>query len=273
MRWVIVGCGYVGERLRTALAGESVVGTTRSLQRAALLQLADPYQPDTIGLLANDIVVDSVPTDPERGRHMPALAAAARRASVRRIIYLSATSVYGPGDGGWVDEDTPPRPASARGRARLAEEEALRQSGVSSVSLRIAAIYGPGRGVHERIRAGTHQVYGTGQTFLSRIHVDDLVSVIVAAGRARNVSPTYVVADDTPATSREVADGVAEMLGLPPPPSVPEADAPADLAEMLLSNRRIRNARMKAELGLTLRYPSWREGTAAIVLDERRRLD
>jgi len=273
LRWLIVGCGYVGDRLRAALAGEPVVGTTRSLQRAASLQLADPYQPETIGFQSDDIVVDSVPTDLERGRHMPALAAAAGRARVRRIIYLSATSVYGPGDGGWVDEDTPPRPTSARGRARLAEEVVLRQSGVPGVSLRIAAIYGPGRGVHERIRAGAHRVYGAGQTFLSRIHVDDLVSVIVAAGRARDVSPVYVVADDTPSTSREVADGVASMLGVPPPPSVPEADASADLAEMLLSNRRIRNARMKAELGLTLRYPSWREGTSAILLDERRRLD
>lgn len=270
---MIVGCGYVGERLRAALVGDPVVGTTRWLQRAASLQLADPYQPDTIGLLSDDIVVDSVPTDPERGRHMPALAAAAQRAGVRRLIYLSATSVYGPGDGSWVDEDTPAHPTSARGRARLAEEDALRKSGVPGVSLRIAAIYGPGRGVHERIRAGTHRVYGAGQTFLSRIHVGDLVSVIVAAGRARHVSPAYVVGDDVPSTSREVADGVADLLGVPRPPSVPESEASADVAEMLLSNRRIRNARMKAELGLTLRYPSWREGTAAIVLDERRRLD
>ncbi len=277
MRWVIVGCGYVGERLARALAagGAPVLATTRSAARAATLPspaaVADPHSPETIPFSADDVVVDSVPAEMERGAHMVRLAAAARAARVGRIIYLSATSVYGPGDGSWVDEDTPALGTGARAQARLAEERALLASGVPGVSLRIASIYGPGRGVHERIRAGTHRVYGDGGSFLSRIHVDDLVAAIRAAGEAAEPGPTYVVGDDEPCTSREHADGVAAMLGLPPPPSIPLADAPPLAAEMFLSNRRIRNARMKAELGVRLRYPGWREGLAAILLDDERR--
>ncbi|HKA87706.1 MAG TPA: NAD-dependent epimerase/dehydratase family protein [Haliangiales bacterium] len=274
---MIVGCGYVGERLSRALAaaGADVLATTRSPARAAALPVAaavaDPYQPETIPFSAGDIVVDSVPADIERGEHLGRLAAAAGAAGVRRIIYLSATSVYGPGDGSWVDEGTPALGTGARARARLAEERALAASGVRGVSLRIAAIYGPGRGIHERVRAGTHRVYGDGASFLSRIHVDDLVAVIRAAGEAPEPGPVYVVGDDEPCTAREHADGVAAMLGLPPPPSIPLADAPPVAAEMFLSNRRIRNARMKAELGVRLRHPGWREGLAAILLDEGRR--
>jgi nucleoside-diphosphate-sugar epimerase len=273
MRWVIVGCGYVGERLAAALDGAPVLATTRSPARAAELhvpaRVADPYHPETIGFSAGDLVVDSIPADAQRGPHMARLASVAGAAGVRRIIYLSATSVYGPGDGGWVDEDTPAVGTGARAAARLAEERALAESGVPGVSLRIAAIYGPGRGVHERIRAGTHRVVGDGASYLSRIHVADLATVIRAAGEAAGPGPTYVVGDDEPTTARAHADGVAAMLGLPPPPSIPLADTPPLVAEMFLSNRRIRNARMKAELGVRLRYPSWREGLSAILLDER----
>jgi nucleoside-diphosphate-sugar epimerase len=273
MRWVIVGCGYVGERLARAVAPTAVLATTRSPARASALPapaiVADPYRPETIPFSAGDVVVSSVPAEPG-SPHVGALAAAARAAGVARIIYLSATSVYGPGDGGWVDEDTPAVGTSPRARARLAEEAELAACGVPGVSLRIAAIYGPGRGIHERIRAGAHRVYGDGEGFSSRIHVTDLVAVIRAAGEAARPSPTYVVGDDEPCTSRAHADGVADMLGLPRPPSVPLSEVPPLAAEMFLSNRRIRNARMKAELGVRLRFPSWREGLAAILLDARR---
>jgi nucleoside-diphosphate-sugar epimerase len=186
-------------------------------------------------------------------------------------VYLSSTGVYGRGDGAWVDEDTPVADETPRARGRLAAERArFATCAAPAVALRIAAIYGPGRGIHTRLRRGDHAVIDDGDNWVSRIHVDDLVSVILAAAAAgappaRNV---YLVADDEPATARAHADGVAAMMGLPPPPSVSIAEIAAHELDLRMSNRRVRNDRMKRELGVTLRYPTWREGVRACLDEE-----
>jgi nucleoside-diphosphate-sugar epimerase len=267
--WVIVGCGYTGQRLalRLVAQGEHVIATTRQRERQAELvrqgvdaRVVDPFGAWEMHDAA--VVVDSVPPDRERGPHAEALTQAAARA--RRIVYLSSTGVYARGDGSWVDEDTPAAPDTARGQARLRDESALlcaaAQRGIAAVSLRIAAIYGPGRGVKARLGLGTYRVVGDGQVWTSRIHVEDLVSVILAAGRAADlVRSFYVVGDDEPTTARAHADAVAAHMHLPSPPSVPASSLPEAVVELSSGNRRIRNARMKAELGVTLRYPSFRD--------------
>jgi nucleoside-diphosphate-sugar epimerase len=102
---------------------------------------------------------------------------------------------------------------------------------------------------------------GEGNTFVSRIHVDDLVAAIVAAARAPHLPrDIYNVADDAPTTSRQYADAVAALLGLPPPPTLPPEQATPTARALLEANRRISNARIKQELGVVLSYPSWREG-------------
>jgi nucleoside-diphosphate-sugar epimerase len=264
--WVIVGCGYTGERLAARLGAATV--TTRRPERAAALaargldaRVLDPFDEAALraALAPGCVVVDSVPTDP-RGPHTPALARAAAAAGARRIVYLSSTAVYGAR--GRIDEDTPAEPANERGRARLAEERGL-AGPVEHVVLRVAAIWGPGRGLEERLRAGGYRVVGDGAGHVSRIHVEDLVSVIVAAGAAPRVSPLYVVGDDQPTTVRAHADAVAAALGLPPPPSIAAPDAPAITVEMQGGDRRVDNRRMKQELGVALRYPRWRQNGAA----------
>lgn len=278
MSWAIVGCGYVGERLLAALAarGEEVIATTRNPERAAALgsaaRVVDPRDPAALErvLAPGSVVVDSVPTDPERGPHMDALLAACARAQVQRIVYLSSTGVYGVQPASWIDEDSPVAPPTFRGRARAEEEQRLfagaTWAGVEAVALRIAAIYGPGRGVQERLLKGNYRVVEDGGGFISRIHVDDLVQVILAAGTVRPLPrAVYVVADDEPTTVRAHADGVAALLGLPPPQSVPPTSASMITVEMQTGGRRVRNERMVRELGVSLRYPSWREGFAAIL--------
>lgn len=278
MSWAIVGCGYVGERLLAALAarGDEVIATTRNPERAVALgsaaRVVDPRDAAALEcvLAPGSVVVDSVPTDPERGPHMDALLAACARAQVQRIVYLSSTSVYGAQPASWIDEDSPVAPPTFRGRARADEEERLfagaAWAGVEAVALRIAAIYGPGRGVQERLLKGNYRVVEDGGGFISRIHVDDLVQVILAAGTVRPLPrAVYVVADDEPTTVRAHADGVAALLGLPPPQSVPPSSASMITVEMQTGGRRVRNERMVRELGVSLRYPSWREGFAAIL--------
>jgi nucleoside-diphosphate-sugar epimerase len=246
--WVVVGCGYVGERLGPARA------TTRRPERAAELRargidavVVDPGDPAGMAraLDGATVVVNSVPVG--------AGAAVRAAAPSARVIYLSSTGVYErSADGAWVDEQAPVR----AGAPRLADEAA------ADVVLRIAAIYGPGRGVHERMRAGTYRVIGDGALWTSRVHVDDLVAVIRAA--AARGSGVYNVADDEPTSARAHADAVAAALGLPAPPSVPLSSVAPEVAEMFLGNRRIANDRMKRELGVTLRFPSWRDGLQAL---------
>lgn len=276
-RWVIAGCGYTGERLaRVLLArGDQVVAITRRDERAAELGDRLGAQLEIAGDvsavdLAGAVVVDSIPPSTPDGSFERALVDGCAAGGAGRLVYLSSTGVYGRGDGSWFDEDTPPAPIDARGRRRLAAEtaalETARRRGLPAVALRIAGIYGPGRGIVERIRAGGYTVIPPGDSPVCRVHVDDLVTAIVAAG---SVDPLpraiYCVADDEPATSRAHADGVAAMLGLPPPGDRDLAEVSEAARAMLGAGRRISNRRLKDELGVALRYPSWREGDAAII--------
>jgi nucleoside-diphosphate-sugar epimerase len=286
--WIILGCGFTGghlaRRLRTA--GETVIATTRDAGRARLLaraldvetRVVDPFDPASLDawIPSGAILVDSVPPDRERPTHANVVAAACARAGVKRAVYLSSTGVYGMGDGNWVDEETPASPTPA-GRARVVAESAWRDvsaaAAFAQVTLRIAAIYGPaalpgapGRGIHERLRAGTFSVAGAGDNWVSRIHVTDLCAAIQAAGTTDPLPRSiYCIADDEPTTARAHADAVAAALGLPPPPSIPAESVPAAEAYLRLSNRRVSNARMKRELGVALVYPTWREGLPSCI--------
>ena len=210
-----------------------MLATTRRSERAEELRALGASVALEVPAVGSGVVVDSVPGG--------SAGLAARLRGVRRVIYLSATSVYGRGDGSWVDEDTPAAPDEPRGEARLAAERAWEATGLEVVSLRIAAIHGPGRGVAARLRAGTYQVIGDGSGWSNRIHVDALVERILwVGGLARLPGRVHVVSDGVPTTSRGYADAVAMSLGLPPPPSVPVEAVSAEQAAMALGNRRLR---------------------------------
>lgn len=179
-----------------------------------------------------------------------------------RLIYVSSTGVYGRGAGAWVDESWPIAPFTASGRARAAAEAALADANLPWIALRAAGIYGPGRGLVDRIRAGTYRVIGDGTGCVARIHVADLVAAILAASGSTLTGPVNA-ADDDPAPIGAVADAVAARLGAPPPPRVPADSVPAEVAGMLTADRRISNRRLRTELGVELRYPSWRDALAA----------
>lgn len=279
--WLIIGCGYTGTQLARTLASQGGVGEVTITRRdgdvaralgAALgvrgerLDLADRLADrlaDPGAALAvppGAIVVSTAPPGGDPAGEIRALLALARGAA--RLVYVSSTGVYGPGHGAWVDETWPVAPITESGRARAAAEAALAGAAVPWVALRAAGIYGPGRGLVDRIRAGTYRVVGDGTSHVSRIHVVDLVAAILAAAGS-SVTGAINVADDDPAPIGEVADAVAARLGLPPPPRVPAAAVPAEVAGMLTADRRISNRRLREELGVALRYPSWRDGLEA----------
>jgi nucleoside-diphosphate-sugar epimerase len=248
--WVIVGAGYTGGALARRLVadGHDVVETHRT--RPVVLDLTAP--PDL--RFPGAIIVCCAPPGADPAGEIANLVALGGQ----RIVYVSSTGVYAPGGGAWVDERWPLAPVTASGRARLVAERALPPD---AVILRAAGIYGPGRGLVERMRAGTYRIVGDGRAHVSRIHVADLVETIVRAATSA-ATGAFNVADDDPAPIGEVADAVAAQLGLPPPPRVPASGVAPEIAGMLTADRRIANARIKRELGVVLSYPSWRASLA-----------
>ncbi len=260
MRWLVLGCGYVGSALARVLGTDVTLAsrhpeTLAPLARelGALAIRVDLADPSTLQLAGFDIIACLAPPGSDPAGELAAVIAAAPTA---RLIYGSSTGVYAPAGGAVVDETFPTEPVTSSGAARVAAESAL-AAARSAVSLRISGIHGPGRGLLDRIRKGTYRIVGDGTGHVSRIHVDDLVSAILAAGTS-SVTGAINIADDDPAPIGEVADAIAAHLGVPPPPRVPLSSVSAEVAGMLTADRRIDNTRMKRELGVALRYPSWR---------------
>jgi nucleoside-diphosphate-sugar epimerase len=279
---IILGCGYVGARLaRAALAaGRTVRVAARSTGRLAPLGTAgaqvkflDAGVPKQLGPavagLAGATVVYSIPPVAALppGQGIRGALQAAYGAGAACFLHFSSAGLYGsqPDDEAWIDEDTAvvldDRPMagviSDEREVDLCAFDRLR-----TVTLRLAPVYGPGRGMRARLSKGEFRVLDDGQHATSRIHVDDVVGAVFAAEERAPRGARYLAADDEPTTQGEYARWLSERMGLPMPPSraLFEPGAP----KVAHRNRRIRNTRMKAELGITLRYPSYREGEAAI---------
>lgn len=184
--------------------------------------------------------------------------------------YLSATSVYGNHDGGWVSEETEKNPTSIRGSRRaLAENQwadAWYRDAIPLHIFRLAGIYGLGRSAIETAQAGyARRIEKEGQAF-SRIHVEDIVTTLVASMNAPKPGEIYNLADDAPAPSHEIIAYACEVLGIDVPPLIPWSDA--NLSPMAASfyreNKKVSNEKIKSDLGVKLAYPTYREGLDAI---------
>lgn len=278
---MILGCGYVGSRLaRAALeAGRPVRVCGRSTGKLAPLgelgaqvKYLDAAIVKQLGPVLSGVsggtVVFSIPpvTALPPGQAIRAALQAAYGAGAECFIYFSSSGLYGasPDDDAWIDEDTPIVHDDPPMKNVLSDEDTIAQStfGLRTVTLRLAPVYGPGRGVRERLRKGDYRLLEDGKHAISRIHVDDVVRVVFAAEERAPAKSTFLVADDEPTTQHDYASFLCERMGLPMPPSraMFEPGAP----KVAHRNRRIRNARMKEALGIELRYPTYREGEAAI---------
>jgi nucleoside-diphosphate-sugar epimerase len=276
------GHGYAAQALTARLAadGWAISGTTRSGEPAA--PECDTHRFDRDyrlppGLLAGAThILLSVPPDeagdPVLDVHRGDIAALP---GFQWLGYLSTTGVYGDRGGAWVDESAELRPSGRRGHRRVAAEQGWldlwRRHGVPVHIFRLAGIYGPGRSPFAALRAGTaRRIDRPGHVF-SRIHVDDLATVLAASIARPGPGAIYNVCDDMPAEPADVVAYAATLVGIAPPPLVP-FDA-ADLSPMARSfwadNRRVANARIKAELGVRLHYPDYRAGLTAILAAEQ----
>jgi hypothetical protein len=277
------GLGYSALHTARRLAAEgwTIAGTASTPEGAAAI-VEEGYEahvfdglrrhPDIAAALSRAThVLISVPPgeqDPVLRHHGPDLRAAP---TLRWIGYLSTVGVYGDSQGAWIDETAPMDATSVRGRQRIAAEAAWLDLGrtlhLPTQVFRLAGIYGPGRSAIDRLRDGTaHRIVKPGQVF-NRIHVDDIARTVCAAIVGPKMSDVYNVTDDEPAPPQDVVVYAAELLGVPAPPEIAFADA--NLSPMARSfyadNKRVSNARLHQELGITLKFPTYREGLRAIL--------
>lgn len=273
-----IGHGYSAEALarRLLARGWTVIGTTRNPAKAARMAAAGVEPLVLPASLAPALarathVLTSVAPDGGGDPILRDHAGALRAARPAWVGYLSTTAVYGDHAGGWVDEDTPLTPATARGRARVEAEAGWAALGLPLHIFRLAGIYGPGRGPFEKVRDGTaRRIIKAGQVF-SRIHVEDIAQVLEASIDRPRPGAVYNVCDDDPAPPEDVIGHAAELLGLPLPPAVPydEAEMTPMARSFYAESKRVRNDRMKDELGVTPKYPTYREGLASLLALER----
>ncbi len=235
MTKLIFGCGYLGERvaLKWRSAGNAVVVVTRSDSRADAFRqqgyeaiIADVTQPETLTLLpVAESVLFAVGLDRASKNSIQEVYAdgmsnvlAALPAETGRLIYISTTGVYGPADGGWVDEVTAPDPQREGGRASLAAEQVLADHllGQRSISLRLAGIYGPGRVPFIAELRANEPIPAPASGWLNLIHVDDAVEVVIAACDLepfRDGPRVYCVSDGQPVQRGDFYGEVARQIG------------------------------------------------------------
>ena len=289
---ICFGFGYSAEHFVAAFGEkfDRIVGTVRGGERAAILNAYDAPRLQALAFdgtqaspelnraitEATDVLVSVPPGengDPVLSVFGEALSDAKH---LREIVYLSTIGVYGDRGGQWVDEATEPHPDLGRSSARRAAERHWQslgeQNGAGVAVLRLAGIYGPGQNALEQVARGkARRVVQPGQIF-NRIHVADIAQAIDAAF-TRQASGIFNVADDAPSPPGDPIVFAAQLLGVAPPPEIPFAQAAQTMSPMALSFwqecRRVRNDKLKNELGVTLRYPTYREGLKAL-FDEKR---
>ncbi len=278
-------CDFLGRTLKSINPDWQLAGTTRDAgKRTALRQRGiDAYIFDSERPLGDPLLMMqgvthlliSTPPDHE-GDIVHRLHASdiARLPDLKWIGYLSTTGVYGDRDGAWVDENSEIAPNTIRGTRRaIAENQVMsmfRNKGLPVHVFRLAGIYGPGRSAIDSVRAGiARRIIKPGHAF-SRVHVDDIVQTIMASFEKPAPGQVYNVVDDEAAPSHEVIAYASRLLGKDPPPLIRFEDA--NLAPITLSfysdNKRVRNDKMKAELGVKLKYPNYRLGLEGCLKDE-----
>lgn len=272
MRRLVVGCGYLGERVARVWrqAGDEVYAITRGtgaggLSRAGLRPIVlDVTQGPRLGALPDvDTVLFAVGRARRSGATMFDLHVKGLRAvldalpgSTGRMIYASSTGVYAQNAGEWVDEESVCEPVREGGKACLSAERLLfaHARGRDALVLRLAGLYGPGRIPRSGDVTAGRPIAGSPDAYLNLIHVDDAARAVVAAAALGAVTDrTYVVSDGHPPSRGEYVDLLATRLGVAPP----EFEGGSGLG------KRVRNDRAVHELGLRLQYLSYREGLAA----------
>lgn len=264
----IFGLGFAAQAVaKSAIeCGYKVGGTCRTQQKCEELKKlgikAFLFSQITPELISNyNHIFSSIPPQETGDATLNFLTTSNQQPATSRWLgYFSTTGVYGDYDGAWVDEESEPRPNSDRLHRRLKAEAEWQKIG--GHIFRLAGIYGKGRSAIDDVLAGTaRRIEKPGQVF-SRTHVEDIAKVVLASMQKPNPRAIYNVCDDEPSPAHEVVAFACELLGKTPPPLIPfsEAELSPMGKEFYSANRRVRNNKIKHELGVELLYPTYRDG-------------
>ena len=268
---LIFGYGFIGAAFAETAraAGYDVAATARTVEKRddltahgiTAINPADSIALTQAYTTASAVLITPAPN--EAG--CPAFAMLSPEPTQKWIGYLSTTGVYGDRNGGWVFEDSALSPTSSEGRRRvMAENQWL---SVGAQVFRLPGLYGPGRNVIERLRDGTaRRIHKPGHVF-SRLHHDDCATALMASLNRPRAGGIYNLCDDEPAPGDDVLKYAAELIGLPLPPVIAWDDPglSGKMQRFYNDNKRVSNARAKAELRWRPRYPTYREGLSAIL--------
>ncbi len=285
MRVLIIGCGYVGLPLGAALvrAGHEVSGVRRGeagaeeLRAAGLTPvLADITRREELEKIPGefDWVINTVSSTKGGVEEYRAVYLEATRHLIewlsqrppQKYLYTSSTSVYAQTDGAWVTEASPTEPTGDTSRVLVETEQLLlqaaREKNFPAVILRVAGIYGPGRGhLFQQYLRGEARLAGDGSRLINMIHRDDVVRAALAALEHGQPGRIYNVADDEPVTQREFFTWLSQQLQKPMP--VPATEEENARRKRGLTQKRVSNRRLREELQCELTHPTFRQGYAA----------
>lgn len=278
MHVLVAGCGWLGTAIARSLVrrGERVTAVRRDPARAEALaapgvtplalDLAEPGAEARVPGVDAIVACQSAASDsPEayRAAYLDAnraLLAAARRSGARALVYTGSTGVFGQRDGGDVHERTPPMPASATGEVLVEAERlvtAAAAQGLRTAVVRLSGLYGPGRaGLLDRVRSGALALGPGDGAWMNFCHLDDAVSLVLAALDRAEAGAIHHGSDAHPARRREVVEWIAARIGVPPRRSEATPGGP---------NRRILSEATRDALGVKLVHPSFREGLSALL--------
>ena len=284
---LFAGCGYVGRQvaLRELADGGTVAAIVRTaesaerLNREGIAAVSADLENESpcTGVLRGRVLYWFVPPQPEgdQDRRLRCFIQCAVESGERpsRVVLISTTGVYGDCQGEWVTEDRALAPQTGRARRRVDAEQVMRtwcqRHDIPIVALRVPGIYGAGKLPLKRLREGLPVLAPELAPWSNRVHVEDLISVCLAAARIEHPLPVYNVSDGHPSTMTDFFFSVADMTGLPRPPVVDKQEATAALsAEMrsyLAESKRIDNTRMREHLGVDVRYPDLASGLSVLV--------
>lgn len=281
---LILGCGFVGRHLaeRALAQGVAVLATTRDADHAESLRAlgvtvvaAVPSEIDDTVLASCRAIVDSIPLTHNHEKWSPpqldwVADLVARCPKLTWVGYLSSTSVYADAKGAWVDEVSATLAQNGRGLQRLRAEAAWQSCDAPVEIFRLSGIYGPGRNLIGRLRQGDYRALAWRTPhFSNRVHVDDIVSTLLAAMASPKRGRVLNVSDDMPLPHAQYVTELAQMVGCTPPLQISEDEAKQNCSASYLSffqdNKRISNRRLHRELLPTLRYPSFRSAVPALM--------
>jgi len=265
MKLFCFGLGYVAHHLVNALSSSSwqYSGTNRSSGELIFTGLSPMKNAATHLEEVTHLLISISPNDTGQDpvflhhkefiKNMP---------NLKWIGYLSATSVYGNHNGGWVDENTEPTPSNCRGKNRLVAESKWRSLNLPVHIFRLGGIYGPARNQIAAVQNNlTKKIIKPNHTF-SRIHVDDIVGALLKSIENPNPGAIYNIVDDHPTSAAEVLDYICHIMEKPIIAGTPidDANVSATLKSFYSDNKRVSNRQTKKELNWQLKFPSYQEG-------------